>query len=267
MAAGTVSLHGAEFRDIEYGRAGNVSLRMDAQIPSGGGPHPAAILVHGGGWIRGDREWNVQPLFTPLADARIAWFSISYRLATDISDFGLAVADVRQAVRHLHENARRYNIDPGRIALIGESAGAHLSALAALADPKWVAAVVSLYGPNDLELLARTSPVVPAQIRAALEASGFADILAAHLRSLSPIRHVSRNAPPFLLIHGTSDTVVPFEQSVRMQETMKAAGARCDLIPVAGGVHGMRFWDRSPALSAWKRQLVAWLCGKIGRAG
>jgi acetyl esterase len=263
MAAALLPVYAADFRNIEYGRAGDVSLRMDAHIPPGKGPHAAAILVHGGGWIRGDREWNVQPLFTPLSQAGIAWFSISYRLATDMINFGVAVDDVRQAVRYLHENSARYNIDPNRIALIGESAGAHLSSLAALADPKSVAAVVSLYSPNDLELLARTSPAVPAQIRAAVEGSGFAELLLGHLRSLSPIQHVTRNAPPFLLMHGTADSVVPFEQSLRMQERMRAAGAQCDLIPIKGGGHGIRFWDRSASQAVWRQELVSWLRTKL----
>lgn len=263
MAASLLPLEAADLTNVEYGRAGDVSLRMDAHIPPGRGPHPAAILVHGGGWIRGDRSWNVQPLFTPLADAGIAWFSISYRLATDIMGFGVAVEDVQQAIRHLHENASKYNIDPKRIALIGESAGAHLSALAALAHPRDVAAVVALYSPNDLELLARTSPAVPAQIREAVEGSGFAELLLGHLRSLSPIQHVSRNAPPFLLMHGTADSIVPFEQSVRMQERMRAAGAECELVPIPGGGHGIRYWDRSPAQAVWRKQLVAWLRTKL----
>jgi acetyl esterase len=263
MAAALLPLEAADFKNVEYGRAGDVSLRMDGRTPPGRGPHAAAVLVHGGGWIRGDREWNVEPLFTPLQQAGIAWFSISYRLATDMVNFGVAVEDVRQAIRHLHENAARYNIDPNRIALVGESAGAHLSSLAALADPKSVAAVVSLYSPNDLELLARTSPAVPAQIRAAVEGSGFADLLLGHLRSLSPIQHVTRNAPPFLLMHGTADTVVPFEQSVRMQERMRAAGAKCDLIAIKGGGHGIRFWDRSPSHTVWRQELVGWLRTKL----
>src|SRR6202035_311701 len=77
---------GGEFRsDVEYGRAGKSSLRLDAQIPDGPGPFPAAILVHGGGWVAGDRTSNVQPLFEPLSDAGFVWFSVSYRLAGEVA--------------------------------------------------------------------------------------------------------------------------------------------------------------------------------------
>src|SRR5689334_23104269 len=91
---------GADTRhDVEYGRVGDISLQMDVHVPEGKGPFPAIILVHGGAWVRGDRQWNVQPLFRPLEDARFAWFSISYRLANDILTFGSAVEDVQQAIR------------------------------------------------------------------------------------------------------------------------------------------------------------------------
>src|SRR6202050_4009252 len=74
------AIHGEDLKDIEYGRAGKYSLRLDAHIPDGTGPFAAVILVHGGAWVAGDRTRNVQPLFQPLSDAGFAWFTISYRL-------------------------------------------------------------------------------------------------------------------------------------------------------------------------------------------
>jgi alpha-L-fucosidase 2 len=263
MAAFLSTAEANELKNVEYGRAGDYSLRFDAHIPEGKGPHPAAILVHGGGWMRGDRAWNVEPLFAPLADAKIAWFSISYRLASDFLQIGTAVEDVHQAVRHVRANAAKYNIDPNRIALVGESAGAHLASLAALAEPKSVAAVVSLYSPNDLELLAKTSSTVPEQIRQVVAGTPFAELLLSHLRSISPIQHVRRDAPPFLLIHGTADPLVPFDQSVRMQERLRAVGADCELVAVDGGAHGIRFWDRSPAQAKYRLEMLSWLRRKL----
>src|SRR5258706_8103080 len=80
-------------RNIEYGRADGQSLQLDAFVPEGVTPFPAAILVHGGGWVAGDRYLSVEPLFRPLLDAGIACFSISYRLAGQMSIFGAAVED------------------------------------------------------------------------------------------------------------------------------------------------------------------------------
>jgi acetyl esterase len=85
-------------RGVEYGRAASQALLMDASIPEGKGPFPAVIIVHGGGWIGGHREYSVQPLFEPLANAGFAWFSISYRLASDLLQFGVAVDDVQTAL-------------------------------------------------------------------------------------------------------------------------------------------------------------------------
>ncbi len=135
----------AEFiEDVEYGRADNISLRLDAHIPAGSGPFAAAIIVHGGGWVMGDRKHTVEPLFKPIADAGLAWFSISYRLAgsrgvttaeqgiSSILTMGTAVDDVRQAVAFVKAHAAEYRVDPARIALVGESAGAQLASMAAL---------------------------------------------------------------------------------------------------------------------------------------
>lgn len=241
-------------KDVEYGRAGGESLRMDVRIPDSTRPLPAAIIVHGGGWMRGDRVWNVEPLFAPLERAGFASFSISYRLAKDFLQIGVAVEDVRQAIRYIRENAVSYGVDPNRIALIGESAGAHLGALAVLDEPASVAAVVSLYGPTDLELLARTSKVVPEQIRQTVEGSAFAGLLVAHLKSLSPVERVKKGAPPFLLLHGTADHVVPFTQSIRMKDRLLAAGCEADLVTIPGGGHGMRFWRED-----WQSKLTTWL--------
>ena len=68
--------------DVEYSRPGGFSLKLDAHIPPGNGPFPAVILVHGGGWSKGDKAaLFIQPLFTPLNQTGFAWFSIDYRLA------------------------------------------------------------------------------------------------------------------------------------------------------------------------------------------
>jgi alpha-L-fucosidase 2 len=256
----TVQLtYSAVHRDVEYSRPDGQSLRLDATTPEGKGPFPAVILVHGGGWIRGDREFNVAPLFDPLSQAGFAWFSISYRLATDFLNLGAAVDDVADAMKFVRKNAAEFNIDPNRIVLLGESAGAHLASLAAMRDPKAVAAVVALYSPSDLETLAKTSNAVPSQVREAVRASGFGDLILSHLRSLSPIQHVRAGLPPFLLIHGTADTLVPYEQSVRMLERLKAAGVPAELVTVERGGHGLRAWERSAPLASYRKQMVAWL--------
>src|ERR1700728_2718485 len=106
-------------RDIVYSRVDGMDLLMDASIPAGP-KAPGVIIVHGGGWVRGNRELDVQPLFKPLSDAGFAWFSIDYRLARDVTQFGVAIDDVENAVRFVKSHADEFNVDPDRIALIGE---------------------------------------------------------------------------------------------------------------------------------------------------
>jgi acetyl esterase len=256
-------------RDVEYANTDGISLRFDASLPAKDQPSPAAILVHGGAWVRGDRRTDVAPLFEPLSDAGFAWFSISYRLATDPLQVGTATSDVEAAIRFIKSHAAEYRIDPNRIVLIGESAGGQLAAMAALgkAPGASVKAVVAFYTPTDLVSLARNSDLIPPGIRRQLNGTPFESFILARLAKLSPIESVHSGMPPFLLIHGTSDTVVPFEQSRAMCDSMKSVGAQCQLITVPGGGHGIRWWESSPSISQpYKREMIRWIQAQLSQA-
>jgi acetyl esterase len=259
--------------NIEYGQAGGTSLRLDARIPKGKGPFPAAIIVHGGAWVTGDRRRSVEPLFQPLADAGIATFSVSYRLPkkgregfkladnlSQLLNIGTQIDDVRQAITYVKTNAEELLVDPDRLALIGESAGAQLASMAALRPEPGgkVKAVVALYGPNDLVRMAETSPWIPEPIRQSLQESMFARFLLSGLRELSPVFWVSKDSPPFLLIHGTADSLVPFEQAGELCDKLHAAGVGCEVFPVEGGRHGLRWWE-AEGRTAYKERMVKWL--------
>jgi len=250
-------------RGVEYGRAAGQSLLFDAAVPQGTGPFPAVIIVHGGGWIGGHRQYSVEPLFQPLEDAGFVWFSIEYRLATDLLQFGVAVDDVQTAIQYIRSHAAEYKIDPDRIAILGESAGAHLATLAVERSPKSVAAVVALYSPADLVSLARDSQSIPEGIRQMVKAAGMEELIVGYLGQMSPIEHVTSNLPPFLLVHGTSDSIVPFEQSERMLKKLKAAGVSAELVSVDGGGHGLRGWERSPRYASYRQKILSWLAIKL----
>lgn len=266
MISGFSAARAESLRNVEYGRVNGTPLLMDASMPTNVKNAPAVIIVHGGGWVAGDRRYNVQPLFEPLTEAGFAWFSISYRLATDVSLFGAGIDDVAQAIRFIKSHAVEFNIDPDRIALIGESAGGQLAAMAALrgtADTP-VRAVVAFYTPTDLVALAKTSAYIPASIRNSVRGTPWESFLLAGLAQLSPINSVRRDMPPFLFIHGTADTLVPFTQSRAMCDRMKEAGASCEVYPVDGGGHGILWWESSRQLAAgYKRKMVAWLAQEL----
>ncbi len=80
IVAAEPASHGLK-TDIDFAKAGDVSLTLDAFVPEGTGPFPTCILVHGGGFIRGDKQSYIKPLFEPLSKAGFAWFTINYRLA------------------------------------------------------------------------------------------------------------------------------------------------------------------------------------------
>lgn len=265
--------HAESLKDIEYGRSGNLSLRFDANIPDGKGPFPAVILVHGGGWVRGDRS-SVEPIFEPLSHAGFAWFSVSYRLAIDvlrdpkaaITQLGAAEGDIRHAVAFVKEHAAEYRINPNKIVLIGESAGGQLAAMAALRpDPDGaVQGVVAFYSPTDLATLARTSSWIPDSVHDAMKGTFFDTILMAGLAKFSPITWVSASAPPFLMIHGTDDNLVPFAQSERFCDRMNEVNVTCEVYPVKIAGHGMRSWESSH-ITNYKAPMIRWLQQVLAR--
>jgi acetyl esterase len=174
----------------------------------------------------------------------------------------LAVNDVEAAIRFVKEHAQEYRVDPERIALIGESAGGQLAGMAALgsAPGTSVKAVVALYAPTDLVALLKTSTLIPASIRDTLQGTPFEGLLVARLAQLSPIGKVRPGMPPFLLIHGTADPLVPFEQSRAMCRKMESVGATCELFPVPGAGHGIRRWESNDAIAGpYKQEMIRWL--------
>jgi len=252
------SISGQSLKDIEYGRVNGEPLLLDGFVPAQRIPVPAAILVHGGGWVGGDRIRNVEPLFALLAESGFAWFTISYTLMKDIRGLGAGVQDVRAAISYLQMHAVEYGIDPKRIFLIGESAGAQLVALAVQSEPvPLVRGVVGFYIPADLEELARSSRYLEGYASALL-ASPLAGLLLPKLRELSPVRNVRAGAAPLLLIHGDRDNLVPFAQSEAMCRAVRSAGSTCDLIAVRGGGHGLRWWE-SAQLTGYKKLMIQWL--------
>lgn len=262
----SATLHGADKKpftlpgmkhDIEFAKAGGVSLTLDAFVPEGGGPFAACILVHGGGFTKGDKQTFITPIFDPLAKAGFAWFTINYRLAPQ-HPWPACAEDVASAIRWVKARAADYKVDVNRIALIGESAGGHLVSWAGVTGEgeTRVAAVVPFYAPHDL--------VVQVKKRNSLGGLGgligmtdLNDAALTKLADISPMNRVKAGLPPFLQIHGDKDEQVPHSQSVNFEAKMKAAGNTCDTITIPGGAHGMGGWAKLN--SDYAQQMIAWL--------
>ncbi|MEW6304535.1 MAG: alpha/beta hydrolase [Verrucomicrobiota bacterium] len=250
--------------DIEFAKVGDVSLTLDANIPEGKGPFPTCILVHGGGFMRGDKTTFIKPLFEPLTKANYTWFTINYRLAP-AHRYPACVEDVETAIRWVKAHAKEYKVDVQRIAIIGESAGGHLVSMAgvrAKGDTS-VAAVVPIYAPHDLELQVRSRNALGPSMTALFGLTELNDGAWKVLRDASSTTYLHKKMPPYLLIHGDKDAQVPYEQSVKFQEQMKALGNRCDFITIPEGGHGMGGWDKLS--SDYKEQLVKWLDKTLGK--
>jgi acetyl esterase len=249
-----------EINDIEFARPGGVPLTLDASIPGGEGPFAAVIVVHGGGWENGSKRTYERPLLPVLSEAGFVWFTINYRLAPQYQ-YPAAVEDVEAAVRWVKANAKRFKVDPERIALAGESAGGHLVAMVAVRQTREtrVAAVVDFYGPHDLLKRETDRGEVGKNLRqflgiTALDAAGVAK-----LKEASPITHVRKGLPPFLFIHGTKDAAVPYEQSPMMCDKLRAAGNRCEVFTVEGAPHGIGPWEKDPEWQKYKTKMAEWL--------
>lgn len=259
-------------RDIEYGRASHTALLLDASIPDGPGPYPIAILIHGGGWDSGDKSGSnvpgngadITPWFAPLTDAKFTWFSINYRPST-LQPWPACLEDVQTAIRWVKAHARDFKGDPRRIALFGHSAGGHLACHAALVadDTTRVQAVVGFAPVTDLEQDAKNRGGLSTSLQRLFGQPKEPNATSlAILRAASPINHISRAAPPFLLIHGDADKTVAFSMTETFLAKLKATGIRADLIVIPHAPHSLLAWEKidmsyKPEMIAWLRQTLA----------
>jgi acetyl esterase len=253
LFVGVLCAFPAELHDVEFARPAGVSLTLDANIPDVATPQPVVVLVHGGGWEAGDKRTYIRPWFAALTDAKIAWISINYRLAPQWKH-PAAVEDVEAAVRWIQANTTRLRIDAARIAIMGESAGGHLAALAALRGRVKVAALISFYGIHDLPAWFKRRGEIPKNIAQYL--TGTDDTA---LAEASPVTYVSSKSPRILVVHGTADTGVHYEQSHRLCDAAVRAKIRCDSLLIDGAPHGVENWEKEPGFQVWKPRVTAWL--------
>jgi acetyl esterase/lipase len=240
--------------EIVYVERDGEPLKFDAYLQSGKGPHPAVVYVHGGGFVTGDKRPCPNHFRGPFFDNGYSVFSVNYRLAPR-HPFPAATDDVAAAVKYIKRHATALKVDPKRIVLTGESAGGLISALtgALLQDEDRVAAVIPLFGETDLVLRVSEDPcamdghVSPRPAGGCISPGlgaflGFSEIRndadRKTIQDASTVTHVRKNMPPYLLIHGTRDFGVPFEQSVSLDAAMKNVGADCTILPIVGGGHG-----------------------------
>lgn len=245
-------------RDVEFARVGEHVLRMDLYIPENARePLPTIVWIHGGGWTQGNKfpcpaSW--------LSAHGFVVVSISYRFAQH-APMPAQIHDCKGAVRFLRANAAKYFIDPERIGAFGASAGGHLASLLGtsgdvkelegdvggnLDQTSRVQAVCNLFGPSDLtevEALLAAAPDVRTRLFITTvtrqivggEAGEFVD----RARAASPVTYISKDDPPFLILHGDRDKLVPVAQSRRLHAALVAASVDSTLHIEEGAGHNL----------------------------
>lgn len=247
-------------RDIEFSNAADQHLQLNIATPKNAtGALPAILCIHGGGFRAGKRE-SYDKLCLTLASRGYVAATMTYRLAPQFP-FPAAVLDCKSAVRWLRANAEKLHIDPARIGVTGGSAGGHLVQFLGvtggvkefdmgdhLDQSSDVACVVNYYGPSDLTKSYGKSvdaaEVLPLFFGGALDTK-----LKEHVRG-SPLYWVTPNAAPTLIVHGTEDDHVAYEQAGWMVDKLKAAQVEVDLLTIQGAGHGFKGADAEKAETA-----------------
>jgi acetyl esterase/lipase len=254
-------------RDIRYVPDGDPSESLDLYLPenSGSKPLPVVVWVHGGGWHGGSKAGCPAVGFISHGYAAA---SVEYRFSQK-AIFPAQIQDCQAAIRWLRANSKKYNLDPNHIGVWGASAGGHLVALLGTAGGKnafapvggnedqsdRVQAVCDWFGPADFSTVMAqaaedkvknifkfNSPTDPysSLIGASLEQSKEKD------EAVSPVHYVSKDNPPILIMHGTSDALVPFAQSVEFADALTKAGVDVTLQKFPGAGHGGPAFSRAP---------------------
>ena len=246
-------------RDLAYIDGGDPAQKLDLYLPETQpeSPLPLIVHIHGGGW----RAGNKFPCpFTDYALRGYAVASVGYRFSQR-AVFPAQIQDCQAAIRWLRAQAKTYHLDPSRVGVVGGSAGGHLSALVgtsggkgvfppigAHADqPDRVQAVCDIFGPADFTTVVQQATAdsnvknifafnTPTDPYSSLIGAPLDDI--AKAQAVSPVHYVDRNSPPFLILHGTHDALVPYAQSVQLKSALKAQGVPVWLQTLPGSGHG-----------------------------
>jgi acetyl esterase/lipase len=229
---------------VVYGEAGGKSLLLDVYRPAGLKTiRPGVILIHGGGWVEGDKS-AMRDMANKFAKAGYVAISVGYRLAKDdASRYPAQVDDVRRAVRWVRANANRLGVDPNRLGAFGPSAGGHLVAMLGTTDEpeqgvsSRVTCVVDCCGPSDFT--DKSSPALgPVIAHLVPNLFGKTRLQAPDAyKDASPVHHADARSAPTLIIHGTADDIVPIDQSRRLRDALQKAGVEVKLVEIPGEGH------------------------------
>jgi acetyl esterase/lipase len=269
-------------------------LLMDIQVPEPRKRRPLVVFVPGGGFMLAPKE-SALDLRTFVAEAGFVVASIQYRTVRDGANYRDGIADVKSAIRYLRANADKYGIDPGKIAIWGESAGGYLVAMVGVTNgvkgfevgsyldqSSDVQAVINKFGATDTSLLAadfdqHTQAADNAKDNPIAQYIGMnseTQLLDARVAKITanPLTYINASVPPFLILHGSQDRLISPSQTLMLHNALRAAGAHSTRYVLEGAGHGdLAFLGDSKAGLPWSTNqtmgiLVDFLTRSIGVA-
>ena len=239
-------------RDLAYVPNGHERQKLDLYLPADGtaAPVPVIIWVHGGAWLAGSKDRCPAQRFV---DAGYAVASINYRLSQHAT-FPAQIQDCKAAVRWLRAHASRYNLDPQRFGVWGASAGGHLVALLGTAGnvddfdvgenpdvSSRVQAVCDFFGPTDFTKMRDFPSAMDHDAADSPESKVIGGAVQENeekVQRANPITYVTKDDPPFLIVHGDKDPLVPHNQSELLLSALQKVEVEARLYTVEGGGHG-----------------------------
>jgi len=254
-------------KEYVYKRVGNLELKLEVFEPCtllSGGASPAIVCIHGGGWHVGRKEWfRVHARY--FAQRGMVAFSINYRLVNVLQGIKDsenpvmlvdAIEDCKSAIRFIRANAVKFGVDPSKVGIMGDSAGAHMAAIIAGADffdntnedlsisskPDFAIlcnGIYSLLRDDIWNQKMSDTPLSATEIKARIGLGLGNEISNSDVRNyiLSPISFCETFKGDCLLLHGTADTVVPIEQSYEFSNRLKKSGVNCKCLSIIGAQH------------------------------
>jgi len=241
-------------RDLAYVSKGHERQKLDLFLPRAGtNPLPVIVWIHGGAWKAGSKEQCPALQFVARG---YAVASINYRLSQH-AVFPAQIEDCKAAIRWLRAHASEYKLDPDRVGVWGASAGGHLVALLGTSgDVKAfdvgenlnissrVQAVVDFFGPVDFTQMSKYAPKDgpfdhdAADSPESLLIGGAVQQNKDKAAKASPLTYISKDDPPFLIMHGDKDNIVPYQQSEQLRDALQQAGVPVTLKIIPGAGHG-----------------------------
>jgi len=243
--------------DVVYATHDGIDRKLQIITPHREGyAFPLIVFIQGSAWRPQDVYAGI-PNLSQIAAKGYVIASVQIR-DTDIAQFPAALEDVKSALRFMRQHADEYGVDPRRAAVWGDSSGGHLSLMTGLTIGEYnnglygeqsdeVLAVVDYYGVSDLLTLGRYNDILDhdaADSPEGLLIGGRVSENEEAAKKASPIHQdLNRELPPFLIIHGDSDSIVHVNQSVEMYKALKSNGQNVLFYKVAGADHGTGVWN------------------------